>query len=58
MNKESSGADKLWAIVATAGAAIGLGNLWKFPYSDGAQRRSLAFLPYLLFLSVYWAYRS
>ena len=35
MSKNKQWASKLGFIMATAGAAIGLGNLWKFPYLMG-----------------------
>ena len=35
----SQWASKMGFILATAGAAVGLGNLWKFSIPDGTQRR-------------------
>ena len=35
MKTNNQWASKLGFIMATAGAAIGLGNLWKFPYLMG-----------------------
>lgn len=37
-------------ILAIAGAAIGLGNIWRFPYIAGENGGSLFFLLYLLFV--------
>lgn len=37
-------------ILAIAGAAIGLGNIWRFPYVAGEHGGSLFFLIYLLFV--------
>ena len=37
-------------ILAIAGAAIGLGNIWRFPYIAGENGGSLFFLLYILFV--------
>lgn len=39
-------------ILAIAGAAIGLGNIWRFPYIAGENGGSLFFLLYILFVIV------
>ena len=39
-------------ILAIAGAAIGLGNIWRFPYVAGENGGSLFFLLYLVFVIV------
>ncbi len=39
-------------IMAIAGAAIGLGNIWRFPYVVGENGGSLFFLAYLLFVVI------
>lgn len=39
-------------IMASAGAAVGLGNLWKFPYLAGMNGGGLFLLAYLLLLGV------
>lgn len=41
---------KLGFILAAAGSAIGLGNIWKFPYSVGANGGGAYVLLYLIFL--------
>lgn len=40
---------RLGFLAATAGSAIGLGSLWKFPYSTGANGGGLFVLAYVLF---------
>lgn len=52
MSKNKQWASKLGFIMATAGAAIGLGNLWKFPYLMGKNGG----FPFLVAVSVF--YRS
>src|SRR5690348_4666530 len=46
--RESWGS-RLGFLLAAAGSAIGLGSLWKFPYSMGANGGGLFVLCYLLF---------
>lgn len=43
---------KLGFIMATAGAAIGLGNLWKFPYLMGANGGFSFLIVYLIFVVI------
>ena len=46
-------------ILAAAGSAIGLGNLWKFPYVAGNSGGGFFIISYFLFaliLDGYWAY--
>lgn len=40
----------LTAIITMAGAAIGLGNIWRFPYMMGSYGGSAFFLVYLIFV--------
>ena len=42
-----------WAfILATTGAAVGLGNIWRFPYLLGSQGGSAFLFLYILFLLI------
>lgn len=41
---------RLAFILATTGAAVGLGNIWKFPYMAGSNGGSAFILMYLLFI--------
>lgn len=43
---------KLGFILATAGAAIGLGNLWKFPYLMGRNGGFTFLIAYLIFICI------
>ena len=54
MEKENRGrwASKLGFILATAGAAVGLGNLWKFPYLMGRNGGFPFLVVYLVFVVV------
>ena len=45
-------ASKVGFILATAGAAIGLGNLWKFPYLMGKNGGFSFFAAYLIFICI------
>ena len=51
-NNERESIHGLWSsrltfILAVTGSAIGLGNIWKFPYVAGANRRGAFVLLYL-----------
>ena len=50
MNKRSQWVSGLGFLLATAGAAIGLGNLWKFPYLMGRNGGFLFLIVYLIFV--------
>ena len=47
-NKRGNFGSKLGIILATAGSAVGLGNIWRFPYMTGANGGAAFLLVYLL----------
>lgn len=49
MNQQEQWATKLGFILATAGSAIGLGAIWKFPYMAGMSGGGAFFFIFLLF---------
>lgn len=51
-NKHHQWTSKLGFILATAGAAIGLGNLWKFPYLMGRNGGFYFLIAYLFFICI------
>ena len=51
MNREKFGS-RLGFILVSAGCAIGLGNVWKFPYMAGQFGGAAFILVYLLFLLI------
>lgn len=51
MKRESFGS-RLGFILVSAGCAIGIGNVWKFPYICGAYGGAAFILIYLLFLLI------
>ena len=52
MKRESFGS-RLGFILVSAGCAIGIGNVWRFPYVAGENGGSVFVLFYLLFLCVW-----
>lgn len=52
MEKKNKWASNLGFILATAGSAIGLGNLWKFPYLMGKNGGFQFLVAYLFFIIV------
>ncbi|MEG0950747.1 MAG: hypothetical protein RSE96_02340 [Niameybacter sp.] len=48
MNERDSFSSKLGIIAAAAGSAIGLGNIWKFPYMAGENGGGAFIVVYLL----------
>ena len=52
MKQKNEWASKLGFIMATAGAAIGLGNLWKFPYLMGRNGGFPFLIAYLFFIVI------
>jgi len=51
MNRENFGS-RLGFLLVSAGCAIGIGNVWKFPYVTGANGGGVFVLFYLLFLLI------
>ena len=41
---------RLGFILASAGAAVGLGAIWKFPYMAGTNGGAAFIIPYILFV--------
>lgn len=52
MQAKNQWASRLGFIMATAGAAIGLGNLWKFPYLMGRNGGFPFLIAYLFFIVI------
>lgn len=50
MNNKENFKSRLGFILVSAGCAIGLGNVWKFPYTCGANGGAIFIMIYLLFL--------
>ena len=49
MKKSASWSSKIGFILSAAGSAIGLGAIWKFPYTAGTNGGAVFFLLFLLF---------
>ena len=52
MEKRESFGSRLGFILVSAGCAIGIGNVWKFPYVAGQNGGAIFVLFYLLFLLI------
>lgn len=52
MQKRENWGSRLGFIMAAAGSAVGLGNIWRFPYTAGANGGGAFVLIYLLFVVV------
>lgn len=50
MKEKNQWASKLGFLMATVGSAVGLGNLWKFPYLMGKNGGFFFLIPYLVFV--------
>lgn len=50
MNNQNNFAGKIGAILATAGSAVGLGNIWRFPTEAGANGGAAFLLIYVSFM--------
>ena len=47
MNERGKFGTKLGVVLATAGSAVGLGNIWRFPYMTGQDGGAAFILVYL-----------
>lgn len=52
MQKRDNWGSRIGFIMAAAGSAVGLGNIWRFPYTAGANGGSAFILIYLVFVFV------
>ena len=50
MNKKEQWSSGIGFVMAAAGSAIGLGNIWKFPYMTGTNGGSVFLVMYIIFL--------
>ena len=48
--KRGSFGSKIGIILATAGSAVGLGNVWRFPYMTGENGGAAFILVYIVFI--------
>ena len=53
MEKRESFQSRLGFLLVSAGCAVGIGNVWKFPYVVGQNGGGWFVLMYLLFLVIY-----
>lgn len=51
-NNRSTFGSKFGAVMALAGSAVGLGNIWKFPYITGENGGGAFLLVYLIFIAM------
>ena len=52
MEKRETFSSRLGFILVSAGCAVGIGNVWKFPYICGKYGGSAFILIYLVFLAI------
>ena len=58
-NKRANFGSKLGAILAAAGSAVGLGNIWRFPYETGEHGGAafiLVYIGYVLLAGLLWIF--
>src|SRR5574344_420967 len=51
-NNRGSFGSKLGVILATAGSAVGLGNIWRFPYMTGQNGGAVFIAIYIIFVLI------
>ena len=56
-NERANFGSKLGVILASAGSAVGLGNIWRFPFETG-NHGGAAFILIYWFAYLSWAYLS
>ena len=53
MEKREKFASRLGFLLISAGCAIGIGNVWRFPYITGQYGGAAFLIPYLLFVALF-----
>ena len=56
-NDRANFGTKLGVILASAGSAVGLGNIWRFPYETG-NHGGAAFIIFIWVVFFFWDFRS
>ena len=54
MEKRGNFSNKIGFVLAAAGSAVGLGNIWRFPYLAAKYGGGTFLLVYLIFSSNFW----
>lgn len=52
-NKNGTFSSKLGFVLAAVGSAVGMGNIWMFPYRTGQYGGAAFLIPYLLFVALF-----
>ena len=55
MNEKTTFTNKLGFVLASVGSAVGMGNIWMFPYRLGAYGGAAFLLPYIFFIDMFVA---
>ena len=55
MNEKTTFTNKLGFVLASVGSAVGMGNIWMFPYRLGAYGGAAFLLPYIFFIALFGA---
>ena len=54
MKKRDQWSSNFGFLMAAAGSAVGLGNLWKFPYVVGMNGGGIFIIAYVILFSITW----
>ena len=52
-NENGTFTSKIGFVLAAVGSAVGMGNIWMFPYRTGQYGGAAFLIPYLLFIALF-----
>ena len=58
MNKNGNFKSTVGFVLACVGSAVGMGNIWMFPYRLGQYGGAAFLIPYLLFIALFGLCRN